>query len=61
MTSKLAFERAYQTTSIRKGYSYFLKNYEDLNLENKVIRSIRNLTYASGGAVMLYLVSGKKP
>jgi ubiquinone/menaquinone biosynthesis C-methylase UbiE len=60
-SSKLAFERAYQSTLNQKGYSHFLKNLQTMNLENKVIRSIRNHTYASGGASLLYLISGKKP
>lgn len=57
---KLAMDQAYQTALEEEGYVKFLKSCRPINADSKVVTSMKNLTYSSSGAVLLYLISGKK-
>lgn len=55
-----AFDEAYRAAVLSKGYPYFLKKYKPLQNESRIVRSLQNQTYSSGGAALLYLISGRK-
>jgi ubiquinone/menaquinone biosynthesis C-methylase UbiE len=58
---RAAFDTAYQNLLEQGGdYARFLNDFEPADPKNKVIRSLKNQTYASGGGTLLYLISGKK-
>jgi ubiquinone/menaquinone biosynthesis C-methylase UbiE len=55
-----AFEADYQEAITNNNYPKFLKNYVPLTTANKVIMGLKNQTYSSSGASLLYLISGRK-
>ncbi len=54
------FDKAYQTAAGSNEYPDFLKKHTSLGSDNKVVKDIKAQNYASGGASLLYLVSGEK-
>jgi ubiquinone/menaquinone biosynthesis C-methylase UbiE len=56
----IEFENDYQKALQADNYTEFLKNYTPLSATNKVVMRLKDQTYSSGGAALLYLISGKK-
>ena len=59
-SEKMEFEKEYQYASAQNAYPDFLKNNKSLSSDNKVVKSLRNQTFFSSGASLLYLISGRK-
>jgi ubiquinone/menaquinone biosynthesis C-methylase UbiE len=55
-----SFDDDYNIAISTNNYTQFLKNYTPLTNANKVISGLKNQTYSSSGASLLYLISGKK-
>jgi ubiquinone/menaquinone biosynthesis C-methylase UbiE len=54
------FDAHYRMAVSNNTYTDFLKSYKPISKDNKVIQGLKDLTYSSGGASILYLISGKK-
>lgn len=52
------FEREYEAAERNNTYPNFLKNHAIKSTNNKVLKGLKNQTYANGGASLLYLISG---
>jgi ubiquinone/menaquinone biosynthesis C-methylase UbiE len=57
---KKEFELRYQSALAKQDYLEFLKNYQPLNSDSELVKSLKNQTYISGGGALLYLISGRK-
>jgi ubiquinone/menaquinone biosynthesis C-methylase UbiE len=57
---KQEFETRYRTALANQDYIEFLQNYQPLNSDSELVKSLKNQTYFSGGGALLYLISGRK-
>jgi len=55
-----AFDIRYHKALSSKGYLHFLKEYQSKFESDKIVEELKNETYTSSGAALMYLISGGK-